>query len=167
MNPQHPTWKDSAPPVELFPHIWCPVTDSNRRPLACRANALPAELTGRMRQKAQPPLSSEVSPVLGVMVLRQFTFNPNLTWSKALGVASFRPSSDFLNLINHRCQTRRFHFRLSMSCGWAWLRGQESNLRPPAYGAGELPLLYPAVYNWRCHPSRQSLRRSALRHQYG
>lgn len=143
------------------------MTDSNRRPLACRANALPAELTGRMRQKAQPSLSSEVSPVLGVMVLRQFTFNPNLTWSKALGVASFRPSSDFLNLINHRCQTRRFHFRLSMSCGWAWLRGQESNLRPPAYGAGELPLLYPAVYNWRCHPFRQSLRRSALRHQYG
>lgn len=28
-----------------------------------------------------------------------------------------------------------------------WLREKESNQRPPAYGAGELPLLYPAILN--------------------
>ena len=30
-----------------------------------------------------------------------------------------------------------------------WLREKESNQRPPAYEAGELPLLYPAVLSER------------------
>ena len=44
LNSQHPAWKAGTLPVELRLHIWCLLTDSNRRPLACRANALPAEL---------------------------------------------------------------------------------------------------------------------------
>ena len=30
--------------------------------------------------------------------------------------------------------------------GRAWLRGWDSNPRFPAYEAGEMPLLYPAIY---------------------
>ena len=30
---------------------------------------------------------------------------------------------------------------------YKWLRGMDSNHRPPGYGPDELPLLYPAI-NW-------------------
>ena len=44
MNPQPTDYKSVALPIELGRHIWWRMTGSNRRPSACKADALPAEL---------------------------------------------------------------------------------------------------------------------------
>lgn len=48
LNPQPTDYKSVALPIELHRHsvlkIWWRMTGSNRRPSACKADALPAEL---------------------------------------------------------------------------------------------------------------------------
>ena len=44
LNPQPTDYKSVALPIELHRQIWWRMTGSNRRPSACKADALPAEL---------------------------------------------------------------------------------------------------------------------------
>ena len=44
LNPQPTDYKSVALPIELGRQIWWRMTGSNRRPSACKADALPAEL---------------------------------------------------------------------------------------------------------------------------
>src|SRR3954451_15321114 len=48
LNPQPTDYKSVALPIELGRHIWWRMTGSNRRPSACKADALPAELILRI-----------------------------------------------------------------------------------------------------------------------
>ena len=85
------------------------------------------------------------------MVLPQLIFNPNLTCIKALGVASFRSPAVYQNLhkvLNTTNEAFPFPIKFTVSSlfvGRVWLREWDSNPRPTAYEAGELPLLYPAI----------------------
>ena len=46
--------RETCAPVETHPFQWA-VTGSNRRPPACKAGALPAELTARTKRRVHPP----------------------------------------------------------------------------------------------------------------
>ena len=48
LNPQPTDYKSVALPIELGRQIWWRMTGSNRRPSACKADALPAELILRI-----------------------------------------------------------------------------------------------------------------------
>lgn len=50
LEPTQPVWKTGMLAVKHHTCIWCPVTGSNRQPSACRADALPVELTGQNDQ---------------------------------------------------------------------------------------------------------------------
>ena len=61
------------------------------------------------------------------------------------GRAWSRPQES--NLVHSAYETLASPFGLI-----SWERGKDSNLRPPAYGAGELPLLHPARYLQSSNP---------------
>ena len=47
---------------------------------------------------------------------------------------------------NDTAVNSRMLYLLSYEGIYKWVRGQDSNLRPLAYEANEIPLLHPAVY---------------------
>ena len=108
--------------VEHYTYIWCSVQGSNLWPPACKAGALPAELTehtDRFKASAMPP------------TLR--------CW----GASSFTPKPAKVMLPNTWFP---FPIRFTVSAlfvGRAWLRGQDSNLRFSAHGADEIAASLP------------------------
>ena len=110
LNSQHPAWKTGTLPVELRLHIWCLLTDSNRRPLACRANALPAELNKHIAVSSYSTVRHCVIASLCPEV----------------------PTALLKNCKKSCSQYARFHFHYGLSsnhlvCGRAWSRHGELN----------------------------------------
>ena len=59
LNPQPTDYKSVALPIELGRLSWWRMTGSNRRPSACKADALPAELILRFIILPQRPTLAE------------------------------------------------------------------------------------------------------------